>query len=101
MLTGPLAKTLIREDLRNKKLTHSLEAIGLDCSYYITDLSREILQLCGFKALPNELFKWYFNLTEEAIEEITPNDFTEILNKWTEKIYNELIKKCRDLNIES
>lgn len=88
-----LIKTLIREELRNKKLTHSLEGLGFDCSYYIIDLSREIFELTGFTLCPNELFKWYFEITDAAIDKINTANFNEMLSKQVEEIYNELIKK--------
>jgi hypothetical protein len=87
-----LAITLIREELRNKKLTSSLENMGFDCSYYIIDLSCEILLLAGFSHCTEKLFRTYFQLQDTALREINCDNFNEMVEFWAERIYGELMK---------
>lgn len=47
---------LIREQIRNMYLIHSLENLGFDCSAYTLSISQEILDLAGFSEKPDELY---------------------------------------------
>jgi len=84
---------LIREELRNKRLMHSLEFLGFDCSFFTLNISRVILEFAGFHERPDELYEWYFELIEKALEEITFRNLDEMLNKCSKNLYIELLEK--------
>jgi len=84
---------LIREELRNKRLMHSLEFLGFDCSFFTLNISHVILELSGFQERPDELYVWYFELIEKALEEITFWNLDEMLDKWSKNLYIELLEK--------
>ena len=83
---------LIGEQIRNMYLMHSLENLGFDCSSYTLSISQEILELAGFNEKLDELYQWYFNLIDKAIEEITFLNLDEMMNKWSLNIYIELLE---------
>ena len=70
---------LIREELRNKRLMHSLEFLGFDCSFFTLNICQVILELAGFQERTDELCIWYFELIEKALEEITFWNLDEML----------------------
>jgi hypothetical protein len=83
---------LIREELRNKRLMHSLEDLGFDCSFFTLNISQQILELTGFDKRPDELYNFYFEWIEKALKEITFWNLDEMLDKWSLKIYVELLE---------
>lgn len=83
---------LLREELRNKCLMYSLENLGFDCSSYTLNISEKILTLSGFQEKPDELYQWYFNLIDKAMEEITFWNLDEMMDKWSLNIYIELLE---------
>ncbi len=93
MNTRDLVIHLIKEELRNKRLMHSLEELGFDCSFFTLNISQVILELAGFKERTDELYHWYFDLIENALEEITFWNLHEMLDKWSMNIYVELLEK--------
>jgi hypothetical protein len=74
-------------------LMHSLENLGFDCSAYTLSISQEILELAGFHEKPDQLYQWYFNLIDKALEEITFINLDEMMIKWSLNIYNELMNQ--------
>lgn len=84
---------LIREELRNKCLMYSLEDLGFDCTSYTLSISEEILTLAGFTEKSDELYQWYFNLIDKALEEITFSNLDEMMIKWSLNIYIELLSQ--------
>jgi len=84
---------LIREELRNKRLMDSLEDLGFDCSFFTLNISGVILELSGFHEKSDELYEWYFGLIEKALEKITFWNLDEMLNKWSQHLYIELLEK--------
>lgn len=84
---------LIREELRNKCLMYSFENLGFDCSSYTLSISQEILDLVGFQEKSDELYQWYFNLIDKALEEITFLNLDEMMIKWSMNIYIELLNQ--------
>ena len=84
---------LIREELRNKRLMHSLEYLGFDCSFFTLNICQVILELSGFQERSDELYVWYFELIEKALEEITFWNLDEMLDKWSKNLYIELLEK--------
>ena len=93
MNTKELIIHLIREELRNKRLMHSLEYLGFDCSFFTLNISHVILELAGFQERPDELYEWYFALIDNALEETTFWNLDEMLDKWSVRIYVELLEK--------
>jgi hypothetical protein len=92
---------LIREELRNQRLMRSLEDLGFDCLAFNLDISREILELAGFQERSDELYQWYFGLIDKALEETTYWNLDEMLDKWSAKIYIELLETRLKENIPS
>lgn len=82
---------LIREDLRNKRLTCSLEDIGFDCSYYMLNISTVILELAGYKTQTDAMQEWYVKQTEKAMKEITFANLNNMLDKWSKTIGDGLL----------
>ena len=64
------------------------------------NISHVILELAGFEERTDELFDWYFELVEKAMEEITFRNLTEMLNKWAEEIWKELKEKLKSFAIQ-
>jgi len=95
MKTSYLIIHLIHEELRNKRLMHSLEDLGFDCSAFTLNISQEILELSGFKERSDELYEWYFKLIDKALEEITFWNMEDTLEKWAMDIHKELKRKKR------
>ena len=93
MSTKDLVIHLIREELRNKRLMHSLEDLGFDCSFFTLNISHIILELAGFRERPDELYEWYFELVEKALAEITFWNLDEMLNKRPAEIWKALQEK--------
>ncbi|MGD2035090.1 MAG: hypothetical protein PVF73_08555 [Bacteroidales bacterium] len=93
MNKGELTIHLIKEELRNKKLMHSLEELGFDCSLYTLDISRVVLELAGFEERTDRLYQWYFGLIDNALDEMTFRNLYEMLDKWSVRIHMELQKK--------
>jgi len=93
MSTKDLVIHLIREELRNKRLMHSLEDLGFDCSFFTLEISRVILELAGFHERPDELYEWYFELIEKALAEITFWNPDEMPDKWSKNLYADLLEK--------
>jgi hypothetical protein len=83
---------LIREELRNKRLMHSLEDLGFDCSTFTLNISHMILELAGFSERTDELYQWYFELMDKALEETTYWNLDEMLDKWSKILYIELLE---------
>lgn len=83
---------LIREQIRNKLLMNSLENLGFDCSAFSLSISEEILELAGFPQRPNELYQWYFELIDKALEETTFWNLDEMMGKWSIIVYIKLIE---------
>lgn len=84
---------LIGEQIRNMYLVQSLENLGFDCSSYTLSISQEILELAGFQEIPDELYQWYFNLIDKALEEIRFLNLDEMMYKWSLNIYIELLNQ--------
>ena len=93
MKTEQLVIHLIKEELRNLRLIFTLEDAGFDGSFYTMNISHVILELAGFKERTDELFDWYYELIEKAMEEITFWNLTEMLNKWVVEIWKALQDK--------
>jgi hypothetical protein len=93
MNTDDLIIHLIREELRNKLLMFSLEDLGFDCSYYMLNVSRVILELAGFKEKPDELYDWYCEWIEKALKEITFLNMDETITKWADSIWKAIQDK--------
>jgi hypothetical protein len=83
---------LIREELRNKRFMFSLEDLGLDCSFFTLNISQVILELAGFNKRTDELYQWYFELIDAALEETTFWNLDEMLDKWSANIYMDLLE---------
>lgn len=69
----------------------SLENMGFDCSSYTLNISEEILTLVGFQEKTDNLFQWYFDLIDKALQETTFWNLDEMMEKWSMKIYSELM----------
>lgn len=93
MNTKELIIRLIKEELRNKRLMHSLEELGFDCTFFTLKISRVILELAGFSEITDEILDWYFQQVEKALVEITFWNLNEMLDKWSLTIYVELLEK--------
>jgi hypothetical protein len=86
---------LIREDLRNKRLMHSLEDLGFDCTSFTLNVSHIILKLIGFQQISDELSERYCELIEKALEETTFWNLDEMLDKWSLYIYAKLLETLK------
>jgi len=93
MNTKELIIRLIKEELRNKRLMHSLEELGFDCTFFTLNISRVVLELAGFNEITDEMQDWYFQQIEKALVEITFWNLNEKLDKWVLTIYVELLEK--------
>jgi len=83
---------LIREELRNKFLMNTLRRLGFDCTSYTLIISEQILTFAGFSEKPDNLYQWYFQIIDKAVEEITFLNLDEMLDKWSVNIYIELLE---------
>lgn len=87
-----LAIHLLREEVRNKRLMHSLEELGFDCTVFTLNVSSLILKLMGFEHIPDTLANRYCELIEKALEETTFWNLEKMLDKWPKIIYKELLE---------
>jgi tRNA(His) 5'-end guanylyltransferase len=87
-----LAIHLLREEVRNKRLMHSLEELGFDCTVFTLNVGSVILKLIGFDHIPDELSSRYCDLVEKALEETTFWNLEKMLEKWPKIIYKELLE---------
>lgn len=92
MSNEELVIRLIREELRCKKLTFSLENLGFECIVYTINISPVILELIGFQKISDELSDFYNELIEKALEETNYWNIEKMLEKWPLLIYIELQK---------
>ncbi len=83
---------LIREELRNKFLMNTLRSLGFDCTSYTLIISEQILTFVGFTEKSDNLYQWYFQIIDKAVEEITFLNLDEMLDKWSVHIYIELLE---------
>ena len=88
-----LAHVLVREYLRNAKLTGGLQKIGFDITDYKLNLLDEIVLLLERQKLTNEIC-YIVEIYEEQAVELSYYDFPENLNNLAE----ELIREISDLN---
>lgn len=84
---------LIREELRNKFLMNTLRTLGFDSTSYTLIISEQILTFAGFTEKPDNLYQWYFQIIDKAVEEITFLNLDEMLDKWSVNIYIELLEE--------
>jgi len=70
-----------------------LESLDFNCFSYTISISQEILELTRFHEEPDELYQWYFNLIDKALEEITFMNLDEKMSKWLLNIYIELLNQ--------
>lgn len=75
---------------------NSLEDLGFDCTSYTLCISEQILTLAGFQEKTDQLYQWYFDLLDNAMEETTYWNLDEMLEKWSMKIYDALIDSRSD-----
>lgn len=93
-----LVLSLIKDDLINSKLTIGLDKLGLQSELYLLGLSDTVFILMGIK--DNErgeaLFERYLDLRQK-VESIDLAKSYESLDELSIEIYNELVKRKRDL----
>lgn len=83
---------LIQADLRNFRLLHGLQALGLTPADFYTDLHVVIFALLGLKMSEYET-KLFSKLYWQELEKYMPlpiKEFLELLNELAEKIYGVL-----------
>jgi hypothetical protein len=65
---------LIGEELKSYKFFNSLREIGLDDSFYQSNLSSLILSKAGFYEESDEVSDYYFNLLSRYSQQLEPKD---------------------------
>lgn len=85
---------LIKEELKNRKFSNGLDAVGFDTSMTCSDLSPLVLGLMGFDPRTDELYSWYYEMLETNLEEIDLSDMTMLFEKAFE-VYVELVIEKR------
>lgn len=92
MQNKPIIIQLIWEDIRNKHAVQCLKYLGLDSSIFTINFSNIILQLLELRERPDELYKKYVEMIDNAVGEITFKNFSEKTGHWSVKIYTELLE---------
>jgi len=86
-----LAYVLIREYLRNAKLTGGLEKIGFDITDYKLNLLDEIVLLLGKNQLTNEFCDIVETYEEQAVD-LSNYDFPKNLEYLAEELIREILE---------
>jgi len=86
-----LAQILLREYLRNAKLTGGLEKIGFDITDYKLCLMDEIVLLLGQKELTDDVCDVVEIYEEEAVK-LSYYDFPEKLDNMASVLINEIFR---------
>ena len=87
--------SLIKDDLINYKLVHSLNDLGLNAYTYFLHLSESIFELMGFdeSKRSDALFERYTKRLS-AVKAINLAAQNNALEKLAKEIYNDLLTKC-------
>lgn len=85
---------MIREELKNRKLTSGLDNIGFDSSHCSLDMGILILAFMGFDSRPDELFRWYYDTLDIYAEQADPHK-NDRLNQLAFDFYIEIEMKKR------
>lgn len=88
---------LIKDNLRNTRLVHGLDLLGLNTENYHLHLSLTIFNLIGIIDNRDELFEEYRELCE-LITQMDISKYPELLDSHAKGIYKRLIK-IRDNNL--
>lgn len=86
---------MIREELKNRKLTSGLDNLGFDSSHCSVDIGILILAFMGFDSRPDELFRWYYDTLDLYAERVDPQR-NDQLNQLAFDFYIELEMKKRN-----
>lgn len=86
---------MIREELKNRKLTSGLDNLGFDSSHCSVDIGILILAFMGFESRPDELFRWYYDTLDLYAERVDPQR-NDQLNQLAFDFYIELEMKKRN-----
>jgi hypothetical protein len=103
LLTLP-AKTeltlyLIKEELKSHKFFSGLRNLGLDDSYYHTDLSPIILANLGLNDETNETIDFYFALLDKYSQYIEPDRDRDSIMKEALNMYIDLIAEQKKRSV--
>lgn len=69
---------LIREELKNRKLTNDLGKVGFDTAICISDFSSLIFASIGFKDKSDSFYEWYTGQLDTFCEDIDLLDGTAL-----------------------
>jgi hypothetical protein len=84
-----LILTLIGEELKSSKFFSTLRTVGLDDTFYQTNLCSLIFSYAGFEEETNELLDTYVSLLEHYSNQLQAND--DSLNKLSYQFYVDLL----------
>lgn len=84
---------MIREELKNRRLTTGLDNLGFDSSHCSLDMGILVLALMGFESRPDRLYQWYYDTLDIYADQVDPHK-NERLNQLAFDFYIEIeIKK--------
>lgn len=93
--------SLIKDDLRNMRLTYGLSELGLIAEKYSLQLNRTILLLMGFdKEQRDDNIYDKYNRYSEKIVRIDIFDQPELLDELASDMYNFLSKEMKARNLK-
>lgn len=93
--------SLIKDDLRNMRLTYGLSELGLVAEKYSLQLNRTILLLMGFdkEQQDDDIYDKYNGYSEKIVR-IDIFEQPELLDELASNIYNFLIKEIKARNFK-
>lgn len=96
IMNKELVISLIKDDLRNMRLTYGLSELGLVAEKYSLQLNRAILLLMGFDnaQCDDDIYDKYNSYSEKIIR-VDIFDKPELLNELASDIYNLLLKEIK------
>jgi hypothetical protein len=91
-----LSLFLIREELKCRKLFHTLSKVGLDDCYFRPHFDSLILRSIGLDEDNDEIFNNYFRMMEKRSNKIEADQ--DSIMKQALKVYQELIVERRRMS---
>jgi len=90
-----LILSLIQNELLSIHFLTRLKDVGFDTSLYPIELSSIILVLMGFPKSTDQLYDWYYNISNTYAMKMNPKNHDSITSVASE-FYTALQKKCTE-----
>lgn len=84
---------LIKEEIKNKWLMYAFQDLGLDCSFFIIDISHIVLKCIGITDKSDKINYWYYSLINRAVGSLSATNLSTTIDNWSQVIYSELLEQ--------